>query len=98
MRAFFFWAKLALEWPHGSHLMSPDSPNHHRRNVFKGSAGLIIAVGVVVAVCIAFPAYRWFILISVGIGVVAAGILTLWHRLHPLKEDDIEKKRPLGLD
>jgi len=28
---------------------------------------------------------------------VIAGGLTLWHKLHPLKEEDIENKRPLGL-
>jgi peptidoglycan biosynthesis protein MviN/MurJ (putative lipid II flippase) len=78
--------------------MSPDPQNGKPRNVFKGSTGLIVAVGVVVVVCIAFPAYRWFILISIGIGVLAAGILSLWHRLRPLKEADIERKRPLGLD
>ncbi len=78
--------------------MSPDVQNGKHRSVFKGSTGLIAAIGIVVVVSIVFPAYRWFILISVGIGVVAAGILYLWHHLHPLKEDDIERKRPLGLD
>ena len=78
--------------------MPPDTENGERHSVLKGSAGLIIAIGVVVGVSIAFPAYRWFIVISVGIGVVSATILYLWHRLRPLKEDDIEKKRPLGLD
>lgn len=78
--------------------MPPDSSHGERRNVFRGSIGLIIAIAVVVIVCIAFPAYRWFILISIGIGVMAAGILSLWHRLRPLKEDDIENKRPLGLN
>ena len=43
------------------------------------------------------PRYRLFFVISVLIGIVIAGGLTLWHRLHPLKEKDIEKKRPLGL-
>jgi hypothetical protein len=66
--------------------------------MFKGSTGLLIAVAVVVGVSIAFPAYRWFFLISVGIGVAVAGGLFLWHRMRPLKEDDVEKKRPLGLD
>ncbi len=78
--------------------MPPDAQNGESRSVFKGSVGLIVAIGVVVGVSVTFPAYRWFILISVGIGLVAAGILHLWHRFRPLKEDDIEKKRPLGLD
>ena len=78
--------------------MAADSENGKGSNVFKGSAGLIVAVAVVVGVSIAFPAYRWFFLISIGIGVVIAGGLYLWHRLRPLKEEDINNKRPLGLD
>jgi hypothetical protein len=63
----------------------------------KGVVGAIAALVVVMAVAIAFPAYRWFFLISVGIGVLVAGGLVLWHRLHPLKEEDVDHKRPLGL-
>jgi hypothetical protein len=63
----------------------------------KGSAGLIVAVVVVAILLIALPAYRLFFLISVLIGVVIAGGLAFWHKLHPLKEKDIENKRPLGL-
>jgi hypothetical protein len=64
---------------------------------FRGPAGLIVAVAVVAIVLIAFPAYRWFFLISVGIGIVVAGILFLWHKFRPIREEDIENKRPLGL-
>jgi hypothetical protein len=63
----------------------------------RGSAGLIVAVAVVAVLLIALPAYRWFFLISVLIGLVIASGLTLWHRLHPIEEDDVEPKRPLGL-
>jgi len=63
----------------------------------KGSAGLIVAIVVVVVLLIAFPAYRLFFAISVGIGVVVAGILVLWHRLKPIKPDDVDDKRPLKL-
>ena len=63
----------------------------------KGTAGLVIALGVVAALLIAFPAYRWFFLISVGIGLAVAGILFLWHKLRPIQEKDVENKRPLGL-
>jgi preprotein translocase subunit SecF len=62
-----------------------------------GSAALIVAVAVVAILLIALPAYRWFFLISVLIGLVIAGGLTLWYRLHPLKEEDVNNKRPLGL-
>lgn len=63
----------------------------------KGSTGLLVAIAVVAILLIALPAYRLFFLISVLIGIVIAGGLTLWYRLHPLKEEDIEPKRPLGL-
>ena len=64
---------------------------------FRGPAGLIISVAVVAIVLIAFPAYRWFFLISLGIGIVVAGVLFLWHKLRPIREEDVENKRPLGL-
>ena len=63
----------------------------------KGSAGLLIAIAVVVILLIALPAYRVFFLISVLIGLVIAGGLTLWHKLRPIKDADVENKRPLGL-
>jgi len=63
----------------------------------KGSAGLIVAVAVVAILLIALPAYRWFFLISVLIGLVIAGALTLWYKLHPIKDQDVHPKRPLGL-
>jgi MFS family permease len=64
----------------------------------RGSAGLVIAVAVVALLLISFPAYRWFFLISVGIGIVVAAILYFWRKFVPLKEEDVENKRPLGLD
>ena len=63
----------------------------------KGSSALIVAIAVVAILLIALPAYRWFFLISLLIGIVIAGGLTLWHRLHPIKDPDVENKRPLGL-
>lgn len=71
-------------------------PAQHNRS-FSGATGLIVAVGVVAILLIAFPAYRWFFLISLGIGLVVAGILFLWHKLRPIREEDVENKRPLGL-
>lgn len=63
----------------------------------KGSAGLIVAILVVAILLIALPAYRWFFLISFLIGLVIAGGLTWWHKSHPIEEEDVETKRPLGL-
>jgi multisubunit Na+/H+ antiporter MnhB subunit len=65
--------------------------------VFKGTAGLIVAVAVVVILLIFFPAYRWFFSISVGIGLGVASILFIWHKLRPIREEDVENKHPLGL-
>ena len=69
------------------------------RAFLKGTAGLLIAVSVVVILLVAYPAYRWFFLISVGIGLTVAAILFFWHKLHPIREEDVvDHKRPLGLD
>ncbi|HKM47084.1 MAG TPA: hypothetical protein VJX69_05830 [Terriglobales bacterium] len=63
----------------------------------RGSAGLVVAVAVIAILLIALPAYRLFFLISVLIGLVIAGGLAVWHRMHPIEEEDVEPKRPLGL-
>jgi uncharacterized membrane protein YccC len=63
----------------------------------RGTAGLVIAVGVVVVLLITFPAYRWFFAISAGIGVGVALVLFVWHKLRPIREEDVENRRPLGL-
>ena len=67
------------------------------RASFRGPAGLIVAIAVVTIVLIGFPAYRWFFLISLGIGIVVAAILFLWHKFRPIRDEDVENKRPLGL-
>jgi MFS family permease len=77
--------------------MEPDFRARPKASI-GGAAGLIVALGVVGVLLIALPAYRWFFLISLGIGLVVAGILFLWYRLRPIREEDIENnKRPLGL-
>lgn len=63
----------------------------------KGTTGLIIAAVIVLAVLIAFPAYRLFFAISVGIGVIVAAILYVRNKYRPITDKDIENKRPLGL-
>lgn len=65
---------------------------------FKGTGALVAAVAVVVTLLIAFPPYRVFFLISIGIGVIIAVGLQLWYRLTPAKVDETENKRPLGLE
>ncbi|MFZ0800479.1 MAG: hypothetical protein WCA13_08480 [Terriglobales bacterium] len=76
--------------------MEPESGSRSGFSL-KGSAGLIVAIVVVAVLLIMLPAYRWFFLISVLIGLVIAGALALWHKLRPIKEQDVHPKRPLGL-
>jgi hypothetical protein len=78
--------------------MEPNPPAGETRSFFRGAAALTVAVVVVSILLVGLPAYRWFFLISLGIGLLVAGILALWHKFRPLKEEDIEHKRPLGLD
>ena len=63
----------------------------------KGTTGLIVAAVIMIAVLIAFPAYRVFFAISVAIGVVVAGILYLRNKYLPITDKDVENKKPLGL-
>jgi dolichol kinase len=63
----------------------------------KGTTGLIIAAAIIIAVLIAFPAYRVFFVISVCIGVIVAGILYLRNKYRPITDKDVDNKRPLGL-
>ena len=63
----------------------------------RGTAALLTA-GIIVAVTLIWlPAYRTFFAISVGFGLLVAGALYLWHRFRPVREKDVENKRPLGL-
>jgi MFS family permease len=71
-----------------------DSPSRFR---LKGSIGLVVAVMVIAVLLIMLPAYRWFFLISVLIGLVIVGALSLWYKRHPIEEPDVHPKRPLGL-
>jgi hypothetical protein len=73
--------------------LQPSQP----RATFSGVTGLIVAVAVVAILLISFPAYRWFFLISLGIGLIVAAILFLWHKFRPIREEDVHNKRPLGL-
>jgi hypothetical protein len=64
----------------------------------KGVAGLLVAVAVVAVMLIGIPPVRPFFLISVIIGVVIAGGLRLWYKFRPIREQDVDDKRPLKLD
>lgn len=77
--------------------MDPSSQHAGPKGFSRGYGGLFVAVAVVAILLIFLPAYRWFFLISVGIGLVVTGILRLWNKLRPVKEEDVNNKRPLGL-
>lgn len=63
----------------------------------RGTAALAMGAAIVAATAIWLPAYRWFLLISLGIGVAVAAVLYLWHKFRPVRDDEVENKRPLGL-
>jgi fatty acid desaturase len=63
----------------------------------RGTAALATAAVIVAVTLIWLPAYRIFFVISVGIGVLVAAALYLWHKFRPVREEDIHNKRPLGL-
>ena len=46
---------------------------------------MVVAAVMVAAAAIWLPAYRWFLLISIGIGAAVAGGLYLWHKIRPVK-------------
>ena len=63
----------------------------------RGTAALLTAALIIAVTLIWLPAYRIFFAISVGIGIVVAGGLFLWHKFRPVREEDVNNKRPLGL-
>lgn len=63
----------------------------------RGTAALITAALIVAITLIWLPAYRIFFAISVGIGILVAGGLFLWHKFRPVREEDVNNQRPLGL-
>ncbi len=63
----------------------------------KGSAGLVVAFGTVVALLILLPAYRIFFAISLAIAAIVVVILRLWHKLRPVHLEEADDKRPLKL-
>jgi hypothetical protein len=63
----------------------------------RGTAALITVAMIIAITLIWLPAYRIFLAISVGIGVLVAVGLFLWHKFRPVREEDVHNKRPLGL-
>ena len=63
----------------------------------EGRAALIVAVGTVIGLLVFLPAYRIFFAISLGIAAVVVVILYFWHKLRPVRIDDVDDKHPLNL-
>jgi hypothetical protein len=78
--------------------MSASDNSGASRISLRGTTSLLIIVVLVVLVSIWVPAYRLFLLLSIVIGVMIAGGLYLWHKYRPLKEEEVQNKRPLGLE
>lgn len=77
--------------------MAADIQRESKR-FLQGAAGLVGTIVVVLILLVALPAYRWFFLVSVLLGLAVAGILFVWHKIRPVKAEDVHNKRPLGLD
>jgi energy-coupling factor transporter transmembrane protein EcfT len=68
-------------------------------SLFPGRTGLIAAIAVVAVLLIGLPAYRLFFVVSVLLGLAIFGLLQLWYKYKPVKDEDVhDDKRPLGLD
>jgi hypothetical protein len=78
--------------------VEPDQQPSEPRPFLRGRTGLIAALAVVTILLVWLPAYRWFFVISIGIGLIVACGLHFWNKFKPVKEKDIENKRPLGLE
>jgi len=80
-----------------------NSPMLQRMTIrVRGTTGLLIAAALIV-LAVVFPSpyrtfFREFFLISIGLGVIIAAILYLRNKYFPVKEKDVENKRPLGLE
>jgi hypothetical protein len=77
--------------------MASGNPSTRVYSKGKGKVSLMVAVGMVAVVLIFFPAYRLFFAVSVGLGLIIAALLYLRNRYAPVKEAEIDDKRPLGL-
>ena len=68
----------------------------------RGTTGLLIAAALII-LAVVYPSpyrvfFREFFLISLGLGLIIAAIFYLRNKYFPVKEKDVENKRPLGLE
>jgi len=79
--------------------MLQDSQPGPPKGFLRGAGALLVAIASIIALLVALLAYRLFFLVSIIIGVSggAALVLHFWNKFHPVKEEDVNNKRPLGL-
>jgi hypothetical protein len=87
---------LEVKMKAGRRVEQNSEPEESRR-FLRGGVSLIVVAALVFILLVWLPAYRWFFLGSLGIGIMVAAILYFWNKHRPVKEEDIENKRPLGL-
>jgi peptidoglycan/LPS O-acetylase OafA/YrhL len=63
----------------------------------RGTAALVVAAVIIVATLVWLPAYRLFFAVSIVAAILVAAGLHLWHKFRPVRDEDVENKRPLGL-
>ncbi len=68
-----------------------------QKGPFKGAVGAAIAAIIVIGVLVWLPVARLFLALAAIAGVIIASGLYLWHKYKPVKVNDYDKKRPLGL-
>jgi hypothetical protein len=55
----------------------------HRINVGAGTAGVLVTIGIVWACLVGLPHARWFLLISIVFGALAAAGFRYWYAHKP---------------
>ena len=70
-----------------------------RPKLFRGAGALLIAIISIAGLLVALLVYHLFFLVGILVGVSggAALVLHLWNKYRPVKEEDVNNKRPLGL-
>lgn len=73
----------------------PEQP----KNFLRGNGTLLVAIASIVALLVALLVYRLFFLVGIIVGVSggAALVLHFWNKYRPVKDEDVNNKRPLGL-
>ena len=73
----------------------PEQP----QSFLRGAGASLVAIASIIALLVALLAYRLFFLIGIviGVSVGVALVLHFWNKYRPVKEEEVNNKRPLGL-